>query len=451
MAFKRFYTGVLIRVILLAITCLVFAFAFYTYHDLLINVNIVALIILQTWFLIRFVNRTNRDLEQFFLSIKNEDTSLSYSRKSFGRSYDALYRQLDILNEHVRQIKSNLTSQELFNKIIISHINTGILVMETTGKVKLHNLALSKLLSIPVISNIYQMDKIQVDFSRVLMNINPGERITKKVRINGELKELLIRTSEYREDGQISKLISIQDIKPELDEKEMESWQKLIRILTHEITNSIGPINSTIDTIADFFITDKERRILKITELNQKVIDNTVKGIHIIRDRSSGLLDFVQKFRDLTLIPQPDITSFPVVKLFDQVMGLMHDHLGSEGIKMTCRIQDHKLILKADKSMIEQVLINLVRNAAEAGGTVIRLEAMPDEKNIVIKVIDNGKGIEKENMDNIFVPFFTTRESGSGIGLSLSREFMRLHHGMIHADSMPGNGTTFTLVFYDVI
>jgi two-component system, NtrC family, nitrogen regulation sensor histidine kinase NtrY len=447
MVFKSLHTGVLIRVILLVVTCMIFAYAFYTYHDLLINLNIGTLIILETWLLIRFVNRTNRDLEHFFLSIKNEDTSLSYPPKSPGRSFDALYKQLEILNEHFRQIKSNLASQELFNKVIISHINTGILVMEAHGKVKLYNLAISHLLNMPVIGSIYQLDKIQKEFSKSLLEIQPGQRITIKVRIDGDMKELLIRTSEYRENGKTCKLISMQDIKPELDEKEMVSWQKLIRILTHEITNSIGPINSTIDTIADFFITGKEGRIRKIIELDQKVIDNAVKGINIIRERSSGLLDFVQKFRDMTLIPVPQTAPVSVGKLFEHVKIIMQEYLEFRGISMSCRVQQKDLVLRVDKSMIEQVLINLVRNAAEAGCTAIRLEAMSDGNNQMIKVIDNGHGIKSDILENIFVPFFTTRENGSGIGLSLAREIMRLHQGMIHADSASGKGTTITLSF----
>ena len=362
MVFKRFYMVVLIRVILLMITCLILAWSAVNYHDLLISLNIIAFIILQAILLIRYVNRTNRELAQFFLSISNEDTSVSYLKKSHDKSFTKLYEQLDRLNEHVRKIKTDLANQELFNKIIISHISTGIMVINPDGRVKLHNLALSKLLAIPVISNVNQLNNIEPGLPELFLTINPGEGITKKVRIGGTLKELLIRTSGYRENENDYKLISVQDIKPELDDKEMESWQKLIRILTHEITNSIGPINSTIDTIADFFISENEGGIRQLSRLNQKTIDDTVKGIRIIRERSTGLLDFVQQFRDLTLIPGPKPVCISVRSLFDHVSGLMREDLVTKGIVLSSRIDPDDLEINADKPMVEQVLIKRVKN-----------------------------------------------------------------------------------------
>lgn len=447
MIFKRFYTGVWIRVILLVITCLLFTFALEEYHDLLIQINIGALIILQTVLLIRYVNRANRDLAQFFLSVKNEDTSLSYPKDSYGRSFERLYEQLDRLNEHIHRVKTDLVNQELFNKIIINHINTGILVADPTGKVKLHNLALSKIMDIPVIANIHQLDKIDPGFSEILSGIEAGQRITRKVSIKGKMTALLLRASEYRVHEEALKLISVQDIKPELDDKEMESWQKLIRILTHEITNSIGPINSTIDTIADFFIKSDEGALKEPGEFTPKTLSDTVRGIHIIRERSSGLLDFVQQFRELTLLPRPKKIKIRIHSLFDHVKTLLKEDLEMKGILISGLVHYDDLFILADKSMIEQVLINLVRNAAEAGSNTIALEAFSGEKYLTITITDDGKGINQEDMENIFVPFYTTKESGSGIGLSLSREIMRLHRGTITVISESGRGTTFTLTF----
>ncbi len=446
MVYKRFYTGVLIRVVLLVVTCLAFSWAYIIYQDWLISLNGIALLLFETFLLIRYVNRTNRDLAQFFLSVKNEDTTLSYTKKSYGHSFDNLYKQLDRLNEHIRNIKTDLVNQELFNKIIISHINTGIMVIDANGKVTLHNLALSNLFSIPVINSVFQLDNLKEGFSRLFLNISPGQRITHKIPVRESMKEILIRASEYRTKDQSFKLISVQDIRPELDEKEMESWQKLIRILTHEITNSIGPINSTINTIADFFILN-DHGVKELVQLNQKNINDTVKGIQIIRERSSGLLDFVQRFRDLTLIPKPNRVKIPVVNLFDHIKTLMTDDLYTNGISLTCVPAINDLCFSADKSMVEQVMINLVRNASESGCKKIHLEAGSDENRIWVKVGDDGRGIERENIENIFVPFFTTKETGSGIGLSLSREIMRLHGGTIDVNSEPGKGTVFTLNF----
>ena len=321
------------------------------------------------------------------------------------------------------------------------------MVMHEGGKVKLHNLALSRLFSIPVISNVFQLNNIDPALGELLLNLNPGESKTVKIRREGYLKELLFRTAGYRERDRDYKLISVQDIKPQLDEKEMESWQKLIRILTHEITNSIGPINSTIDTIADFYITENEEGNKQLSHLSQKTIDDTVKGIGIIRERSSGLLDFVQQFRDLTLIPRPNPVNIPVRALFDHVTLLLKDNLESKKISLYIDVDPEDLTIHADKAMIEQVLINLLRNAAEAGGKNIRLEAGDEERTCLIKISDDGIGIREVEMDNIFVPFYTTKENGSGIGLSLTRQIMLLHGGTINVNSLQGKGSIFTLAF----
>ena len=258
---------------------------------------------------------------------------------------------------------------------------------------------------------------------------------------------LLIRASEYTEHDESLKLISMQDIKPELDENEMESWQKLIRILTHEITNSIGPINSTIDTIADFFILGNSGELKEPGQLTLKNVSDTVRGIHIIRERSSGLLQFVQQFRELTLLPRPNKARIPVHTLFEHVKMLLKEDLDMKGIKISGDVYNDHLSVMADKPMIEQVLINLVQNAAEAGSKSIILEAVSREKNTTITITDDGKGIGTDDLENIFVPFYTTKESGSGIGLSLSREIMRLHQGTITVNSESERGSIFTLTF----
>jgi signal transduction histidine kinase len=373
---------------------------------------------------------------------------LTYKRKRSGKTFEHLYDQLERINEHIQKIKIDLYNQEAFNKLIISQVDIGIIVVDQHGTVKLLNEAALTLLDLKVFTNMKQLNKIQGDLKELIVKMEPESSKTIKLVINDKICQILFRVNIYKRQDEFFKLISFQDIKKELDIKEMESWQKLIRILTHEITNSIGPINSTIDTISGFFVDDETSMTRKADRLDQKTIDNAVKGIGIIKDRSEGLLDFVQKFRDLTLIPKPGIAKISLRDMFTSMQLLLQeDHKGKD-VNLSIDIDPENLMLLADRSLIEQVLINLLRNAIEAGGKTLNLKAMAEDGGcVIIRVQDDGRGIDEDTIENIFIPFYTTKSDGSGIGLSLSREIMRMHNGSISVISSPGKGSEFEMVF----
>jgi signal transduction histidine kinase len=352
------------------------------------------------------------------------------------------------INQHIQKIKIDLYNQEAFNKLIISQVDIGIIVIDQHGSVKLFNEAALDLLDLKVFTNLRQLNKIQEDLKELIVYMEPGSSKTIKLIINDKTRQILFRVNFYKRQDEFFKLISFQDIKRELDINEMESWQKLIRILTHEITNSIGPINSTIDTISGFFVDDKTSVIRTADRVDQKTIDNTVKGIGIIKERSEGLLDFVQQFRDLTLIPKPKFTKISLMDMFTGLQLLFQEDLKRKDINLSTDLYPQNLLLLADRSLIDQVLINLFRNAIEAGGKTINLKARAEDGGrVVIRVKDDGRGIDGETIENIFVPFYTTKTDGSGIGLSLSREIMRMHNGTISVISSPGKGSEFEMVF----
>jgi nitrogen fixation/metabolism regulation signal transduction histidine kinase len=373
---------------------------------------------------------------------------LTYKRKGSGKTFEHLYDQLARINQHIQKIKIDLYNQEAFNKLIISQVDIGIIVIDQHGSVKLFNEAALDLLDLKVFTNLRQLNKIQEDLKELIVYMEPGSSKTIKLIINDKTRQILFRVNFYKRQDEFFKLISFQDIKRELDINEMESWQKLIRILTHEITNSIGPINSTIDTISGFFVDDKTSVIRTADRVDQKTIDNTVKGIGIIKERSEGLLDFVQQFRDLTLIPKPKFTKISLMDMFTGLQLLFQEDLKRKDINLSTDLYPQNLLLLADRSLIDQVLINLFRNAIEAGGKTINLKARAEDGGrVVIRVKDDGRGIDGETIENIFVPFYTTKTDGSGIGLSLSREIMRMHNGTISVISSPGKGSEFEMVF----
>jgi signal transduction histidine kinase len=244
-------------------------------------------------------------------------------------------------------------------------------------------------------------------------------------------------------------LVAMQNIHNELEEKEMKSWQTLIRVLTHEIMNSITPIASLSATAYGLL---KNNRECKMPQSVNEVIGDVRDAVNTIEKRSKGLLDFIENYRKLTRIPKPDFKIVQVKNLFERVANLMKDQLENQAIDFRMQVDPESLEITADRALIEQVLINICKNSVEAVDGVshpkIELWAGTDGLgNPVVKIIDNGKGISEEVAEKIFIPFFTTKPQGSGIGLSLSRQIMRLHKGTLSVTSKPNVETIFTLRF----
>jgi two-component system, NtrC family, nitrogen regulation sensor histidine kinase NtrY len=297
--------------------------------------------------------------------------------------------------------------------------------------------------------NLTELDKRFENLSKTLLELSSGQQIMLRLNLAHDTFPISFKVNDYRFLDSSIKLISFHNIRNELDMQELESWQKLIRVLTHEIMNSTGPITSSIDSIKEFLVDEETNEIKTI---DNAVLKDVVRGIDIIKDRSIGLSEFVQNFRSLTIKPEIKPEKFEVQQLFNHVQFLLSDEIKNNSINVHIACFPLNLSLLADKNLVEQVIINLVKNAIDAfwekGQKLIYLKAYYDiNNNVVIQVIDNGKGISDELMDKIFVPFFTTREKGSGIGLSLSRQIMQMHQGSISARSEPEKETIFELRF----
>jgi len=274
-----------------------------------------------------------------------------------------------------------------------------------------------------------------------------------KIRKQDETLQLAIYVAEFKVANRIIKMATIKNIQSELEENEMESWQKLIRVLTHEIMNSITPIASLTQTL-HYLISDvREKYKLTIAENSDtETIEEIELAIDTIHKRSTGLLSFVESYRDLTRIPNPKYSIFAIKDLFDNLKGLMKEELKKHKIECVTAVTPDNLELSADEQLIEQVIINLIKNAVQAledtENPRIELKAFLDPYGkIVIQLKDNGQGILPEVLDKVFVPFFSTKPKGSGIGLSLSRQILRLHGGTLTARSEPDVETVFTLKF----
>lgn len=450
MIYNRLYRNIIIRVTLILITSLGLAFSIYKMHDWLLIANLCFLLLLQAYLLIRAVNKTNTNLEAFFASLDNNDASISLHIPKHNRSYKQLMERLNKVRHTFNTLRLENEKQFHYFKAVVEHIGVGMILCNENGNVEMVNSAGKKILNIGAIRNLDQLNIYNDTLSVSLLNLNPGMQKMFRLFISGKMQPISFKVNDYRFFDKTTRIISYQNIKNELDAQELESWQKLIRVLTHEIMNSTGPIISSIDTIREFLTDEQTKEAKQLSKLNQETIADVLSGIDIIKERSIGLSEFVSTFRSLTISPQIKLQKFKVEALFVHIRFLLSDKLKGNNIQLETIVSPANLEIMADQKLIEQVILNLLYNAVDAleftPDKQIRLIALRDlNSQPVIQVIDNGKGISEELMDKIFIPFFTTKENGSGIGLSISSQIMQLHGGTISARS--GKETCFEICF----
>lgn len=451
MVFKRFRTNCVIRVSLLTATLALFFYLIFK-TNLYSAVLILGIsVVYQTFSLIRYVDKTNRDLARFFQSIKYDDFTQSYKQSGLGSSFDFLKAELTEITEAFRKARSEKEEHYRYLQTVVQHVGIGLIAFKDNGEVELINTAAKRLLRIPRLKNIKSLESISKTLVDTLFQMESRENALVKVEFDNELLHLALYATEFKLRGEKFTLVSLHNIHGELEEREMEAWQKIIRVLTHEIMNSITPIASLTSTINEL-IKEAYRKEIQAKKPKIEALGDIQQALQTIHKRSQGLLNFVDAYRNLTKIPKPHFQLFAIHELFTRVERLMQNNIIGAGAGFEAHVEPQTLELTADPELIEQVLINLILNAVQAVNgqkdAGIKLEADLDKwGRIIIRVMDNGPGIPEENLEKIFIPFFSTKEGGSGIGLSLSRQIMRLHRGAISVHSEPNVQTVFTLVF----
>ncbi|MFC2152250.1 PAS domain-containing sensor histidine kinase [Bacteroidota bacterium] len=391
--------------------------------------------------MIRYINQSNTYLERFLDYVRESNTTIDFTKSLEETPFKDLSYYFAELNNVIRDAKIERENQYLFLQYIFDHVNVGLIAFDKNNKVKLINSAAKELLLIPSLGSIDMLKRISNELPTIIQNISPQEQKVLPMNLKGKNLRLAIKLAKFKLLNEDVNLISIQDIKSELDHNEVESWQKLNRVLTHEIMNSVSPIIGLTSNIS---------KLLK-NNIDDSVIDQAIQSVDIIEERSKGLDDFVKKFRSITSNAKPDFKNVGAAELFEDLAILMHESLIKNKIKFEYSVEPKDLTLYIDKKLIDQVLINLIKNSIEAfdsqSNGIIRLVAKQLNNKNVIEVIDTGKGITSENLDQVFTPFYTTKEGGSGIGLSLSRNILKLHGGSIDVRSIPNVETVFTLYF----
>jgi len=446
---KRFYINCIIRVLLLSATLCLLAYLLFK-TDFIAPVIFVCLLgAYQSFALIRYVTKTNRDLARLLDSVKYSDFSQSFTNNLKGSGFEELNAALTDVIKEFQQAKLEKEEHFRFLQTIVDHVGIGLIAFDPQGEVEMINNAAKKLLKISRLKNIHDLEAVSARLVDKLLELAPGTNDLVKLKQDDDLLQLSIYATGFVLHKQQLMLVAMQDIQGALEEKEMKSWQNLIRVLTHEIMNSITPIASLASTAHGLL---KDERECELPESLNETIGDVRHAVNTIEKRSKGLLTFIENYRKLTRIPKPDFKIVSVKDLFQRVEHLMTDLFEAHSIEFKMQIDPQSLELTADQALVEQVLINLCKNAVEALNGVanprIKLKGGTDERgNPVIKVIDNGRGIPEDVAARIFIPFFTTRQQGSGIGLSLSRQIIRLHRGAISVTSTPGEKTVFKLRF----
>jgi len=452
MVYRHFYVNAVLRVLLLATSCMLFAFAWFGKGDYFTLFNLGLLILLQIILFIYYVNKTNRDLALFFDSVKNEESGLFFNRTQ--RKFHGIYQSMDEVNRQIQTMRMKYASQDQYFKIIVESIQTGLISFGQDGKVDLLNKAAKNMLGIKAAHRIDKLNEHHRGLGDILREIGPSDKRLFRVNLGNETVLLSIDSTHLKLVDKELKIVTFHDINQELDKNEQESWRKLIRILNHEIMNSLAPIISTVTTLKDLLSVKDAGEIPLPDQRRKYLFEKTISGLSIIHDRSEGLKSFVENYKMLNTLPQPVIATFNIQELFNDCKLLLNETLQASHIRCFSETDVPDMELAADKSQFQQILLNLMKNAIESlsetaiENKVIRLKAFYNEKGKkVMQISDNGKGIPPEHIDQIFVPFFTTKEKGSGIGLSLSRQITHLNQGTMSVYSQPYSETVFTLTF----
>ncbi len=447
---RRLYLNIIFRILFIVVISALLGYLVAKGQSLRFIVVCFLTVLGVTTSLISYLNTTNRNIRFFFDSVKNDDSSLSFSTDAHSRTDSELNRSMNRVNQQIKDLKIQNRSQEQYFQILLEHIPTGIISYNEKGFIIHANSSAKRLLSVDVLTHLQQIEHIDMKLYQAIKSIKPSERRLIALAIGAGEIQLSLKATSFRTIENDLIIISIEDIKNELEEKELESWMKLIRVMTHEIMNTITPITSLSESLSGIYYRDGHP--VQPVEVTDKTIATTLQGLNVIKEQGRGLKSFVESYRKLTRIPEPDRKRFRVADLIGRLEVVYNTLDNSIKTQLNVSIKDNDLEIFADQNLISQVLINLVKNALEANENTpdgkILIEADVDQNNRpMISVIDNGPGITEENLDKIFIPFFTTRQKGSGIGLSLSKQIMRAHGGNLKVRSVPGKETVFCMNF----
>ncbi len=400
--------------------------------------------------LVRYVESVNREFAQFLSFVAHDDFAASPPLARKGRVFRELESAYRLLAGKFRSLNLQRAANHQYLEALVEHVSIALICLDARGAVTLMNREAKALFKTPHLESLKSFGRVDPTLPAAIEELADGGRALISVKNADETLQLALFATEFELLGERFKLISFQNIRDELEQREIEFSQKLIKVLTHEIMNSVTPIISLTKLIRDRLVDEKSGELTMNLAAEEQ--HDLTRGLASIHSRGSGLLKFVQAYSVLTNLPRPSLAEVDVVALLDRVHALMAPVLEAERVALQAQAAGAHLTVRADPQQVEQVLINLLKNAAEAlagqeDGRVILRGARDDHGKVLIQVIDNGPGIDAAHLDNIFLPFFTTKRAGSGVGLSVSRQIMALNKGMLTVKTAQGAGSEFMLRF----
>ena len=407
-----------------------------------------ALDLLLVFELIRVFERSQKAFREFLFFIKQgEFTSISIldeQNKEFQEAYSVLF-------EKFRNLRIEKETNYHYLKRIIEHVDSALICLKDDKDIQLINKTAQDLLQVAEIRELGALEKVNDELTQFIRNIRSGEREMIRFIRHGRIMKLSIRATEFTLDSEIYKIVSLQDIKSELEEQELDSWQKLVRVLTHEIMNSTIPITNMVSMAREILL-DNRGKPKEIPGLSTEETCDLMASLYTAQTRSQGLSNFVQSTKSLSRIPEPSFGDTNVKELFKRLHEIFRSEIEKNNVRLNVSVDPPALMVEIDADLIEQVMINLIRNAIDAlhravVPTIDLNASKTNEGGIIMSVCDNGHAISPENLDQIFVPFYSTKKEGSGIGLSLSMQIMKIHKGRIDVQSEVGKGTCVNLEF----
>lgn len=450
MVFKKFNNAIIVQILLIGLSCFLFNWSLIQDHLTIAKFTFGFLFVLQMFFLIDFIKNSNKRLIQFLEWIKNEGMSERFAEIESDSAHEELNYQFNEIIQTLADSKADKESEHFYFQQALGVIGTGIISINEINKIELFNTAASNLLHCEAVNTVEKLRSIQPDFTNSILKLNNNEQKIVKLKIHNSPLSINLKCVIFKVKGKSIRLFSFQDISSELANEELEAWQKLISVLRHEIMNSVTPVKSLTSTIIRIFSDKGESKNIK--ELNQQNIKDALAGLLAIDKRNQGMLKFIESYRNITKIPKPIFETIILTDFFEYIRILMNEEFKSNNVHAEIIIAAQTNELYADEKLLSQVMINLIQNAIESMNAQkekkLQIKVFRNSSNQnSISVTDNGTGIDNKELEKIFVPFYTTKEKGSGIGLSLSRQIMHLHKGRINVNSRKGEGSTFILEF----
>ncbi len=448
--FRQFRVQVMVRVLALFASLTLLAFAVLTQQRLVLLLLLLAAIAAQTLGLLRYINRTNRELESFLAGLRFGDFQQTSRIGQLGPSFQALEQTLMHTMEKFKRLRTDKEQQAQYFRAVVQHIPMPLFVVHPDERVELLNHATRRTFNVAEFRNVDGLAAYGAAFQRDVRQVKPGEALLTTIELAGAQEYYILTATRLTLDGQPHRLISLQNVQGELDATELATWQNLLRVTSHEILNSLAPVSSCAQT-ARALLDDAIRHAADDPVLLED-LHGVGESIDTVLRRSEGLVRFIQSYRQLSRMPQPDKQRLQVGRMFQRLESLLHGELARKNIQLTLHHEPAGLAVMADPDLLDQAMINLVRNAADAlaakpAARITLSAGLDDKQRTVIEVRDNGPGIPPDTARNIFVPFFTTREQGSGVGLSLVRYIMLSHGGQVSYRPAAGGGSSFRLVF----